>query len=440
MEQSFAFDHAALLATFQAVGDPRFLWGVDRRTGGLFYLAEDQALEQRDHVVANITCPVPGCDGQLTTVHSTVKRDHLRHRSSAGGHAPESIFHSQGCALIASWLARRYPACHVQREEYTSAEGESRADVLVTHPSGERIAFEVQYSPLTADAWTDRHERYRARDVRDVWLFGHTRKQLKLDADERLKSNPVLDAVLATGAPLLFINPEAEQLAIAIEQRHPISADTGEPLLEHRVDVLGRGTGSSLEVHPLDDFRLGTPALTSSRIDWLISADTSLTAYNAEQQRLYTIALEQAAERERIARAERAAQEERLKRRRVLMADGIRRALDVPEPWGSEHPAVRLLHPYLNGHRDRNLGWEDYVPERWKCLAFFHHVASNEKTSFGPPQISSTLRRHGVRLEKGIFKVIALWLRQLVEDDFLFEERGEDGHSVYRPTYRGTWW
>ncbi|PZE92497.1 competence protein CoiA family protein [Curtobacterium sp. MCBD17_008] len=451
MVQSFAFDHATLLATFQTDGDPRFLWGLNRSTRGLFYLEENQAAEHRDHVVANVTCPVPGCDAQLTTVHSTIKRDHLRHRSSSGGHGPESLFHSQGCALIESWLARRYPACLVKREEYTSAEGESRADVLITHPSGERIAFEVQYSPLTADAWNDRHERYSARGVRDVWLFGHTRKQLKLDGADRLKSNPALDAVVASGAPLLFINPELEQIAVVVEQRHPISATSGQPLLEHPVDVLGRGTGSSLEVHPLDDFRLGASTLTSDRVDWLISARISLDDYNAEQQRLYAIAREQAAERarilqseaderERLGRAERAAQEERAKRRRVLMADGIRRALDSSEPWGTEHPAVRLLHPYLNGHRDRNLGWEDYVPERWKCLAFFHHVAANEDTRFGPPQVASTLRRHGVRLEKGIFKVIALWLRQLVEDDFLFEERGEDGHSVYRPTYRGTWW
>lgn len=47
---------------------------------------------------------------------------------------------------------------------------------------------------------------------------------------------------------------------------------------------------------------------------------------------------------------------------------------------------------------------------------------------------------HGVPLQKGISKVIALWLHQLVEDEFLFEEQGEDGHSAYRPTYRGTWW
>ncbi|PYY64417.1 hypothetical protein DEJ30_08100 [Curtobacterium sp. MCPF17_003] len=383
---------------------------------------------------------MPGCDAQLTTVHSTIKRDHLRHRSSSGGHGPESLFHSQGCALIESWLVRRYPNCHVKREQYTSSDGESRADLLITHPSGERVAFEVQYSPLTSDAWSDRHERYSARGVRDVWFFGHTRKQLKLDADLRLKSNPALDAVVATGVPLLFINPDIAQLAIAVQQHHPLSAETGEPLHEHPVNVLGRGTGSSLEVQPLGDFWIGTPALTSDRIDLLIRSEASLATYNEEQQRLFELKLAQAAERERIARAERAAEDERAKRRRVLMADGIRRALDGPEPWGTEHPAVRLLHPYLNGHRDRNLGWENYVPERWKCLAFFHHLASNEGVLFGPPQVSSTLRKHGVPLQKGIFKVIALWLHQLVEDGFLFEEQGEDGHSVYKPTYRGTWW
>lgn len=136
MQQSFAFNHAALLAAFQTDGDPRFLWGLDRMTGGITYLEEDHATEQHDHVVANVTRPVPGCDTQLTTVHSTVKRDHLRHLSSSGGHGPESLFHSQGCALIEVWLRLKYLRCHVKREEYTSPEGESRSDVLITHPTG----------------------------------------------------------------------------------------------------------------------------------------------------------------------------------------------------------------------------------------------------------------------------------------------------------------
>lgn len=192
----FALDHRALLATFKTEGDERFVWGLDKNTGQMFFLEEDQAGEQRAHVTANVVCPVPGCAAPLTTVHSSVKRDHLRHLGQAGGHGLESLFHSQGCALIQHWLATKYPACRVVREEYPAPGGERRADVLLTSPSGnERVAFEVQYSPLTRDEWTGRHEWYATRGIEDVWLFGHTDKQLKLDSDGRLKANPVLDAV-----------------------------------------------------------------------------------------------------------------------------------------------------------------------------------------------------------------------------------------------------
>jgi hypothetical protein len=80
------------------------------------------------------------------------------------------------------------------------------------------------------------------------------------------------------------------------------------------------------------------------------------------------------------------------------------------------------------------------VSEQWNCLACFHHIASNEAQLFGTPQVSAILRRYGVRLEKGIYKTIVLWLRQLVDDELLFEERGADGFATDRPNYRGAWW
>ncbi|WP_432432648.1 competence protein CoiA family protein [Cryobacterium breve] len=99
--------------------------------------------------------------------------------SDGGGHSRESIFHSQGCALVEEWLRREFPNSHVQREEYTNELGERRADVLLTGPAGDRVAFEIQYSPITPDAWRNRHESYRRQHIADVWLFGHTGKQLQ---------------------------------------------------------------------------------------------------------------------------------------------------------------------------------------------------------------------------------------------------------------------
>lgn len=439
MEQSFAFDHAALLAAFQTDGDPRFLWGLDRSTGGLFCLEDDQARKQRDHVVANVTCPVPGCDAQLTTVHSTVKRDHLRHLSSAGGHGHESLFHSQGCALIEEWLRLKYPQCHAKREVYTSPEGESRADVLITHPSGERIAFEVQYSPLTADAWNDRHERYRARGVRDVWLFGHTRKQLKLDDAGRLQSNPALVAVAATGVPLLFINPETRQLALAVSWVSSFSAEIGAETLPPEVPVLGGADGAVLEVYPLKHFRLGRPALTSARIAKLLDNAHELPVYNEQQRRLYAERLERDRLREEARRAQQAAQWERVRKRREAQIGAIRAALHVAAPWGASHPAAPLIEQFLNGRRPRDLGRSGQL-EQWKCVAYFFHIAGQLEAPFSVKDVADSLYRHRIRLGQGTYKTIGRWLHGLVDEEFLYEGRGTDGFPIYKPHFNGTWW
>lgn len=439
----FAFDHAVQLAAFQTQGDDRFLWGLDKSVGAAFYLEEDQAHAQHQYVNDHVVCPLPGCAAKLTTVHSTVKRDHLRHLGSTGGHGLESLFHSQGCSLIQAWLATKYPLCHVKREGYTSPEGESRADVLITHPSRLRVAFEVQYSPLTNDAWTERHRRYEAREVRDVWLFGHTTNHLKLDDDGHLKTNPALAAVAATGAPLFFINPITEQLAIAIARRGVFSAELGGYIPGERVPVLGGADGSSLEMHDLTSFRLGDPqrepALTSDRINELIRNAIVLDAHNDEQRRLYARQQELARKR---AEAQQATREDRLrkaKERREQQADEIRAALDTPARWGSEHPAMPLIAAFVEGRAHRDLGTPGDL-EQWKCVAYFFHVAIKEQELFTTKTVADTLYKHRIRLRAGMYKTIGRWLHALVDAEFLFEGRGDDGFPVYKPTYAGAWW
>jgi hypothetical protein len=182
-------DHKERVLSFQD-GEQRFVWGLHKDTGHLWYLEEDTAREWRAHVKQFIVCPVPGCGAQLTTAHRRTKRDGLVHLSKDGGHTGESIFHSQGCAVLEGWLSTNYPNSKVKREEYTNAEGERRADVLITSPAGDRVAFEVQYSPLTPDDWRTRHESYRRQGIADVWLFGHTSKQLRFDRSGFLSLTP----------------------------------------------------------------------------------------------------------------------------------------------------------------------------------------------------------------------------------------------------------
>ncbi|PZE72890.1 hypothetical protein DEJ27_00045 [Curtobacterium sp. MCPF17_018] len=439
MEQPFAFDHRAALTSFQTSGDERFVWGLDRTTDRMFFLEEDQAAAQHGHVRENVVCPVPGCASPLTTVHATTKRDHLRHLTLGGGHGLESVFHAQGCALVHAWLSKEYPHCAVNREDYINAEGERRADVLITHPSGARVAFEVQYSPLTHDAWTTRHESYRSRDVEDVWLFGHTEKQLKLDDQGRLRSNPALAAVAATGAPLLFINPTTEQLALSVSYVSSFSAKLGREILPPDVPVLGGADGSTLEVHSLNDFRLGRPTLTSERIEHLMENARELAGYNAEQRRLYAEQLERDRARQEREQVAKQAAMERTKQQREQQIVAIRAALETRAPWGESHPAAVLIGRFLANRRPRDLGPEGAL-EQWKCVAYFVHIAGRQNVPFGVKDVADTLYRSRIRLGQGTYKTIGRWLHELVDDGFLFEGRGGDGFPTYTSHFSGVWW
>jgi hypothetical protein len=444
VDQPFALDHAAQLAAFQIGGEERFLWGLDSRTGAMFFFEENAGHDQHDHVVANVVCPVPGCGAALKTVHSTVKRDHLRHLvKDTGGQGLESFFHAQGCALVHTWLTERDRHCTVIREEYTSAAGGRRADVLITAPSQEKMTFEVQYSPLTHDAWTERHESYQAQGIQDVWLFGHTEKQLKLDVANTLRSKPALDAVAATGVPVLLINPTTEQLAIAVEWANRYSWSHGW-ISPADVPIIGTVSGASIEVFPLEEFTLTRSFLTSPRIVELTENAAGLTARNDEQMAIERGMRERAAADQARRDANMAAASVRKKQERMALATEIRTALGAPVAWAPGHPAVGLIQTYLDGYWRRDLGvvhapgGGGAIFERWKCVAYFHRVAG-QTANFDTRDVANTLREHKVRLEKGVFSVIGRWLHQLGDDGFLFED-SSGTYPTYEPSFRGRWW
>lgn len=124
VDQSVQFhaDHRAALLGFQN-GDECLVWGLDRLTGELWHLEDDTAHGFRGFVNERIVCPVPGCGEKLTTAHRTKKRGGLQHYAGKGGHSKESVFHSQGCALVEDWLRQTFPRSRAKREEYTNERG-----------------------------------------------------------------------------------------------------------------------------------------------------------------------------------------------------------------------------------------------------------------------------------------------------------------------------
>nr|WP_255506759.1 competence protein CoiA family protein [Cryobacterium sp. BB736] len=406
-------------------------------------MEDDQAVEHRDFVKSSVVCPVPGCAAPLTTVHSTRKRDHLRHLVGTGGHAAESIFHSQGCALVESWLREKYPRSRVTREEYTSETGERRADVMLTGPQGHRVAFEVQYSPLTPDAWRRRHDSYRAQGIVDVWLFGHAGKQLRLDRDDHLLANPTHAAVVDSGSALLFINPDPDrrQIAIAVGADWRIDAQIGQPT-DRAIEVLHSLERSRLEVHQLEDFHANLRrGLVSDRLEQLYEQSDRLRSHNA-------LARVRAVEfRARVVR-ERAEQQQRWEARRAPQQASIRDLLGGVERWSKSEALVAIQQyfgpdlQFLNGRIDRNTtpGAPPDLLIRWQCVVYFDLIAG-QSTPFGTREAYNAIKRRGVKMDEKIaFRDVARFLYELASEGFLHQRPGYGKYPTFQPTASGAWW
>jgi hypothetical protein len=184
--------------------------------GPLFHIEDGTARELRLWAKAELECFMPECaDRRLTTVARSTKRDGFSHYCGFGGHKLESLFHQQAKALIVSWVQKRYPAADA-RMEVATAGRERIADVMLTGRDGRRVAVEIQYSPLTTDAWQVRHESYKAQGIIDVWLFGHYGKQMQ---PGYLRGHVELSVLhqwlLSAGLPLFWINPITAQIGTA---------------------------------------------------------------------------------------------------------------------------------------------------------------------------------------------------------------------------------
>lgn len=225
--------HAAdRLAAFQN-GERALVFAVhqDDHDRPLCHMEYDDATKPvkaltREH----LECFMPDCgDRRLKAVHRSMKRDGFSHMPGAGGHAPESLFHQQSKALIATWVSRYWPAVRVDMELATETR-DRIADVMLTWADGARVAVEIQYSAITVADWSERHLSYRAQGIVDVWLFGHTGKHMQqvgpkfpltaADVAGQIWLLPVHEAIVRAKLPLLWINPVTAQIATAVRNQN----------------------------------------------------------------------------------------------------------------------------------------------------------------------------------------------------------------------------
>lgn len=217
------------VAEFQGDGETRLVFAryVEDPAASLYYLPDGHAAHIRAWARQALECPMPSCgDRRLKVVARSRRRDGFSHYGGAGGHSPEGMWHLQAKELLARWARAAARGAQVVTEQ-ESKDRSRRADVMVTWPSGDQVALEVQYAPLSVREWTERHESYARQGIADVWVFGHSPTMLRHQADggdEPLVLNETHQAVAAAGLPLLWINPEAELIGWAWNQRQPLQA------------------------------------------------------------------------------------------------------------------------------------------------------------------------------------------------------------------------
>ena len=428
-------DHKTQVLSFQD-GEQRFVWGLHKDTEQLWYLKEDTAREWRAYVKAFIICPVPGCGAKLTTAHRSTKRDGLVHLNRDGGHTGESIFHSQGCAVIENWLRTSYPNSRVKREEYSNAQGERRADVLITSRAGDRVAFEVQYSPLTPDAWRTRHDSYRRQGIADVWLFGHTSKHLKFDRRGFLSLNPTHRAVIEAGSAVMFINPEQQVLGVATSDGW-FDDESADWRNGASVEVWDQFARASLSIFPLQDFRPSRRGIASEWLNHIYGQTQDLRDRNAaSKQRAFELREQKAAD----AHAELMA----WVARRRPQQEQIRQQFETVQRW-NKSDALTSISAYFDGNLRERINLNGMAGDgsnalvRWQSVVYFDLIAGRNR-EFGVREAFSAIEGRGVNMgQPDSFKLIAVYLHRLTDLGFLDRTDEYGRYPRFVATEDGAW-
>lgn len=415
--------HTEALRGFQE-SENAFVFGRDTATGNSWLLHDGAAKLARAHVRSEVVCPVPGCGSPLTTVSRTRGRDGLRHLYKTSGHSRESEDHANACAAIEHWLRERFPQSIVRREENSNGARERRADVMITGRRGHRIAFEIQYSPLTPDDWLERHDSYRRQGIVDVWLFGHRGAQWIANRRGALRPNPTHERVVKEQVPLLFINAEKGILGIATGMGYS------------RYGLLGplpvlTGYIQELRIERLGDFDLDPASgLKSPTLLGLLE--------NARR-------IEKCDARELRRREEQDARNAEFRVRRGPEQDNIRNLLSTVNVW-RDSPAELAIRTYfgkyLKGRIDEAAPaepWQKPMLSHWQCALYFILIAGQE-APFDVPHAARVIRSYSAGLSAAEdWRAINFYLHRLTREGYL-NSTGTRGNYTFIPRESGSWW
>jgi hypothetical protein len=268
-------------------------------------------------------------------------------------------------------------------------------DVLVVFPDGRRFAFEVQYAPLTIDAWRARHAGYRAHGIVDIWLFGHIPPHLRAARGQpgepaRFVFSHLLEAVDLAGSVARWIDPDERTIrtplhAVGWQRVHSPS----------RAWLLVEAPPEPLDACYLDTGGLRTPA------------DAAQAGVRPEH--LAVLAREVAG---REAHAQHLDEH-----RRAVAAYAQRRQSALEAAWEAYRRA-KFSNPndvpsIIAEVGAQDQGIDDYLPAHWHALLFEEMIQGRIGTGFTYGRAVAPFLRAPRARPRAVYRALSAYLERL---------------------------
>lgn len=369
MARNAALHSPEHISAFLGEGETRLIAAAYRdpaRANELFLLADGKDAHRKEfkaYTREHLRCMFADCpEPKLKAVaRYPRRRDGFSHAPGAGGHSAESLNHLQGKAVVAQWLAACVPDGTVVVEAATDTQRLQVADVLLTFPDAARVAFEIQYAPLTVAEWKRRHDLYRVQGIHDIWLWGsRTRMRTSRSTyDPAVKLEDVQEEARLCGLPVHWINPETGELGTAIT------------VLRDNRRIEPERAHCDLLIEKFDTCRIMPAGITSAHQtaiaettkQYVAELVAAHEAANEKARQKKIKEAEQAASRERIRQAERERRQHALENQPDVTDLAVRVGI-----YRSADPEAKRLCRKCGLEVSKELPWRGYHPT---CLPGF---------------------------------------------------------------------
>jgi hypothetical protein len=274
-------------------------------------------------------------------------------------------------------------------------------DVLVVFPDGRRFAVEVQYAPLTIDAWRHRHDGYRAHGIVDIWLFGHIPPHLRAARGRpgeppRFVFTELLEAVELEGGIARWIDPDVRAI------RTPVHAVGWQRVRSPSgAWLLVQASADPLDACRLEDGGLWAPA-------------------DAKQMAIRPAHLAELA-REVDARTARHRQLD--EHHQAVAAYAKRRRAGQEAAW-SEYRRTRFANPdaipsILTEVGPEDAGIADYLPAHWHARLFEEVIQGRIGSTFTYRRAAALFLVSPTARPQAVYRALSGYLERLRQTGFV---------------------